>query len=219
MCSITKRVVSCAAILLVLMKRPDLQRLIELQRFLLAFSRIERRAHRLHGETYINETDTEHSYNLAMTAWFLAPQFPELDRDLLIRYALVHDLVEVHAGDTDIFAPDDIIATKHDRETAAAKQLNDDWVDFPDMHDLIERYENRADAEGRFIYALDKIMPIMLIYINNGYSWSVNTITLDKLHAAKADKVALSPEIKPYYDELYDLLLQSPELIAPRAST
>lgn len=198
------------------MKKPDLHRLIELQKLLLAFSQIDRQSHRKHNKGYINETDTEHSYNLAMTAWFLAPHFPELDRDLLIRYALAHDLVEIHAGDTNIFAPDDVIATKRAREMAAAKKLGQDWSDFPDIHGLIERYENRADNEARFIYALDKIMPIMLIYINDGHSWAINTITLEKLHAAKADKVALSPEIKPYYDELYTLLVQSPELIAPQ---
>lgn len=201
---------------LAFMKKPDLHRLIELQKLLLAFSQIDRQSHRKHNKGYINETDTEHSYNLAMTAWFLAPHFPELDRDLLIRYALAHDLVEIHAGDTNIFAPDDVIATKRAREMAAAKKLGQDWSDFPDIHGLIERYENRADNEARFIYALDKIMPIMLIYINDGHSWVINSITLEKLHAAKADKVALSPEIKPYYDELYTLLVQSPELIAPQ---
>jgi putative hydrolases of HD superfamily len=161
----------------------------------------------------VHENDTEHSYNLAVTAWFLAPHFPELDRDLLIRYGLIHDLVEVHAGDTNVYASDDVIATKHARETAAADKLRKDWSDFPEIHDLIERYEERGDAEARFVYALDKIMPIMQIYINEGHTWKIEGITAAKLHAVKADKVTLSPEIKPYYDELYALLLASPELI------
>lgn len=195
------------------MKKPDIHRLLELQRLLLAFSQIDRVLQRKHGEAYVYENDTEHSYNLAMTAWFLAPHFPLLDRDLLIRYGLVHDLVEIHAGDTDIYAPAHIIATKKARETAAADQLQADWADFPNMHDLIERYEERADAEARFVYALDKIMPIMQIYINEGHTWQVEGITAAKLNAVKADKVALSPEVKPYYDELYALLLASPERI------
>lgn len=198
------------------MKRPDLQRLIELQNLLLAFSQIDRGVYRRHGDGYINETDTEHSYNLAMSAWFLAPYFPKLDRDLLIRYSLVHDLVEVHAGDTNVYAPAHIIATKHARETAAAEKLHADWADFPDMHDLIKRYEERTDPEARFVYALDKIMPIMQIYLNDGHTWKVAGITAARLDAVKADKVALSPEIKPYYDELYALLLASPELISPQ---
>lgn len=195
------------------MNKPDIHRLLELQKLLLAFSQVDRVLERKHRGQYIHENDTEHSYNLAMTAWFLAPHFPELNADLLIRYGLVHDLVEVHAGDTDVYAPDHIIATKHAREAAAAQKLREDWADFPDIHDLIERYEERADAEARFVYALDKIMPIMQIYINEGHTWKVGGITAAKLHAVKADKVALSPEIKVYYDELYTLLLASPDLI------
>lgn len=196
------------------MNKPDIHRLLELQKLLLAFSQVDRVLERKHGEQYIHENDTEHSYNLAMTAWFLAPHFPELDANLLIRYGLVHDLVEVHAGDTDVYAPDHIIATKQAREAVAAQKLREDWADFPDIHRLIERYENRADAEARFVYALDKIMPIMQIYINEGHTWKVGGITLGKLDAVKATKVALSPEIKAYYDELYALLLASPELIS-----
>ena len=197
------------------MQKPDIHRILELQQLLLTFSQVDRVLERKHGGNYVHENDTEHSYNLAMTAWFLAPHFPELDRDVLIRYGLVHDLVEVHAGDTDIYAPAHIIATKKSREEEAAQKLRSDWADFPEIHDLIERYEERADAEARFIYALDKIMPMMQIYINEGHTWKVGGITVAKLHAVKADKVVLSPEIKPYYDELYALLLASPELIKP----
>jgi len=197
------------------MEKPNIHRLLELQQLLLTFSQIDRVLERKHGKRFVHETDSEHSYNLAMTAWFLAPHFPELNCDLLIRYGLVHDIVEVHAGDTDIYAPAHIIATKHARETAAAQKLQSDWADFPEIHDLIDRYEKRADAEARFIYALDKIMPILQIYINEGHTWKVGGITVAKLHAVKADKVILSPEIKPYYDELYALLLASPELIKP----
>lgn len=196
------------------MKKPDIGRLIELQKLLLAFSQVDRALERKHGRAYTPENDSEHSYNLAVTAWFLAPHFPELDRDLLIRYSLVHDLVEIHAGDTDIYAPTHILATKHARETAAAEKLREDWADFPEVHDLIGRYEERADTEARFIYALDKIMPIMQIYINEGHTWQLGGITAAKVHATKADKVALSPEIKPYYDELHALLLASPDLIS-----
>lgn len=195
------------------MDKPDIHRLLELQKLLLAFSQVDRVLERKHRGVYQHENDTEHSYNLAVTAWFLAPHFPELDRDLLIRYGLVHDLVEVHAGDTDVYAPAHIIATKKARETAAAEKLRADWADFPEIHDLIERYEERTDPEARFVYALDKIMPIMQIYINEGHTWKVGGITVAKLHGVKADKVALSPEIKPYYDELRTLLLSSPDLI------
>lgn len=195
--------------------RPDIARVIELQRLLQQFANVDRVVHRDHGKRKRYENDTEHSYNLAMTAWYLAPHFSHLNADLLIRYALVHDLVEVHAGDTYIYGTADELASKPARERAAAQQLSRDWADFPDIHELIEQYEKRATPEACFVYALDKIMPMMLIYLGDGYTWRKEGITLERLHAVKKDKVTLSPEIKPYYDELYQLLIDSPDKIRP----
>jgi putative hydrolase of HD superfamily len=148
-----------------------------------------------------------------MTAMYLAPHFPKLDVNLLIKYALVHDLVEVHAGDTYVFATEDVLSTKAEREAAAQQKLAKEWNDFPIMNTLIEQYEMKADKETSFIYALDKLMPVMQIFINEGYTWKQERLTLDKLHKHKKDKVSNSPEILFYYDQLIDLLKANPELI------
>jgi 5'-deoxynucleotidase YfbR-like HD superfamily hydrolase len=193
--------------------KPDLERLLELQRLLAAFSNVERVAMRKHKGTFIAENDTEHSYNLAMTAWFLCQYFPELDKDLVIRYALIHDMVEVHAGDTYIYGTDEEKASKSQREADALKKLQSDWQDFIDMTDTIELYETRPDAESKFVYALDKIMPVMLIYIHDGHTWKEQKVTVDMLYKAKVNKIKLSPEIMPYFNDLHALLLDHPELI------
>lgn len=72
---------------------PALARLLEFQHMLLAFRAIERRLHIPPGLD-VFENDAEHSYALAMNAWFLAPHFPHLDRDKLIRLSLAHDINE-----------------------------------------------------------------------------------------------------------------------------
>ena len=194
-------------------KRPTLTRLLDLQEMLLKFSQIDRVVHRKHAAKMIYETDTEHSYNLAMTAWFLGSHFPELDRDLLIRLSLVHDLVEVHAGDTYVYADPAILATKHEREAKALLQLRQEWADFPDMISHIETYEKRESPEAAFVYALDKIMPMMQIYINKGHTWQQENLTLDRLAKTKHSKVSVSPTILKYYEELYKLLKSRPDLI------
>ena len=193
--------------------RATLQRLLELQQLLLAFSQVDRRTHRKHETGFILENDTEHSYNLAMTAWFLASSFPDLNKDLLIQYALVHDLVEVHAGDTYIYGTADELSSKADREAAALQQLEREWPDFRDMTAAIHAYEQKSTPESRFVYALDKVIPIMLSYIHDGYTWKKEGVTADMLHAAKRDRVLQSPEILPYYDELFQLLISRPDLI------
>ena len=198
--------------ILALMK-PSLERLLELQRLLSAFNQVDRKAHRKHAGNYVYENDTEHSYNLAITAWFLAQHFPELDTTKVIAYSLVHDLVEVHAGDTYIYGTPEELASKVDREAAALKKLEQDWKDFPELTEAIHSYEERSNNESRFVYALDKIMPIMQIYVHDGYSWDANNVTVEMLHKNKVEKVALSPEIEPYFHELHELLLAHPELI------
>lgn len=193
---------------------PDIHRLLEFQKLLLEFSKVERVTHRRHtNSSFIPENDTEHSYNLALTAWFLTEYFPHLDRDKAIRFALIHDLVEIHAGDTFIYGDEAHIATKKAREEAALKQLRKDWPDFPELSEQITEYETHASEEAKFVYALDKIMPIMLIYLNDGYTWKQEGITVARLHKAKKDKVTVSKEIKPYYDQLYELLTKSPHLL------
>jgi putative hydrolase of HD superfamily len=194
------------------MQQPDIPRLLEFQQLLLRFSQIQRHIERKQDDKYIPESDTEHSYNLALTAWYLAAYFPHLSRDTVIRYALVHDLVEIHAGDTHIFAEQAHLESKKSRETAAMQQLTHDWPDFPELIADMRTYETHASEEAKFVYALDKIMPIMQIYISGGYTWQKEGITPEQIHAVKHDKVAVSPEIKPYYDELYELFTQNRHL-------
>ena len=192
---------------------PDITRLLELQKLLAAFNQVERVTHRKHGHEYVKENDTEHSYNLAITAWFLAQSFPDLDLQLLLKYSLVHDLVEVYAGDTYIYGDDADLQSKPQREADALARLENEWDDFDEMILAIKDYENKANAEARFVYALDKVMPIMLIYIHDGYTWKQEDVTAAMLYTAKRDKVALSPEIMPYFESIYNLLLSNPELI------
>jgi putative hydrolases of HD superfamily len=193
------------------MNKPDIHRLLEFQQLLLKFSQIERVVDRKQGEAYISESDTEHSYNLALTAWYVVSYFPSLDGDLVIRLALIHDMVEIHAGDTYVYAPQAHLDTKAEREQAALEQLREEWPDFSDMTSHMTDYETRTTPEAKFVYALDKIMPIMQIYINEGYTWKREQITAERLDAIKRDKVALSPEIVPYYEQLYAILIDHPE--------
>jgi putative hydrolase of HD superfamily len=198
------------------MKQPNIERLLEFQHLLLKFSHIERRLKRKHvDDNFIPENDTEHSYNLALTAWFLASHFPKLDEAKVIKLSLVHDLVEIHAGDTYVYAKAELLASKPAREAAALKQLQAEWQDFSEMTESIKEYEKRDTAEAKFVYALDKVMAVMLIYTNDGFTFREDNITVKMLEEAHRHRVALSPEILPYYDELMNLLLQSPHLISP----
>jgi putative hydrolase of HD superfamily len=193
--------------------KPDISRLIQLQQLLLEFRAIERRLHIPPGLDKF-ENDAEHSYALAMTAWYLAPHFPKLDRDLLLRYALAHDLVEVHAGDTYAYSDNVTLEQKRKRETKAVERLAADWQDWPDMVEAVQAYETRADEESKFIYALDKIIPALMDYMNEGRGWRHNGITFPMFVEEKNKKIPISPDINAYCQELIAILESQQHLFA-----
>lgn len=154
------------------------------------------------------ENDVEHSYSLAMLAWYIldTEQLP-LDRDLVFRYALAHDLVEVYAGDTYLYSEDkELLASKPERERLAAERLLAEFPEVPEMHAAISGYVKKEDDESRFVYALDKMEPFFKCYLDGGRTWKEKGITLEMLYENKKDKVALSSEIKTYFDEFIMLL-------------
>ena len=158
------------------------------------------------------ENDAEHSYALALTAWFLCGYFKELDRDRVLRCALAHDLVEVYAGDTSVFANAEKLSSKPQREAEALQRLAGEWSDFPDLIVCMQEYKARASNEAKFVYALDKIMPIILNYAQQGKGWRKHNITFEQLHDTKKVKVQADPRISQYYDQLCTLFAEQPEL-------
>jgi len=186
--------------------KKSLNNLMEFIRLILAFQKIDREIW-IPGTKH-KENDTEHSYQLALTAWYLAStQNLKLNVNRLVKYALIHDLIEVYAGDTFLYDKNvKYVQSKQKRERAAQIKLAKNFQEFPDLHKTIEKYETKKDREGKFIYALDKILPIINIYLDNGKIWRHHKITLEMLLTNKTEKVALSPEIKIYFNTLVHIL-------------
>lgn len=149
------------------------------------------------------ENDVEHSYQLAMMAWFLSEQFNlSLSKEKLFKYGLAHDLVEVYAGDTPAYAVEGGIntqETKKEREARAFEKIKQEFGYFHDLMETIELYEHLKDDESLFIYELDKILPPLNIYLDDGYGWNKFGITLDEISVEKRRKVT-------HVRELVDLL-------------
>lgn len=192
----------------------SLSQVIRLQELLFDFYNLERTLllPAFPGKEDRNETDAEHSYSLAIVAWYLSQDIPHLDSNKCMRYALVHDLLEVYSGDTFAYDKDaSAHATKADREQKAIARLREEWPDFSDMHEGINEYEARSNAESRFVYALDKLMPMIVNYVSKGKNYRAHGITLNDVKKAKAEKVALSPEVNRLYGDLIRLFEDHPE--------
>ncbi len=126
-----------------------------------------------------HENSAEHSWHLAMMAMLLA-EHANIEVNLLrvLQMLLVHDIVEIDAGDTycyDSAGNDD----KAEREQRAAHRifglLPDDQQG--EMQDLWQEFEARETPEAKFAAALDRLMPILHNYHTQGRSWIEHGIT------------------------------------------
>ena len=191
------------------------KRMLDLQSLLNNFYVIERQIF-LPADTERKETDTEHSYHLAMHAWYMSTLYPSLNQSKLIRYALAHDLVEIYAGDVMALGRTD--AQQHEKEQkeqAALERLTTEWPDFTDMTTMIEDYEKQTDPEAVFVKALDKIMPVILNIQTNGNLWKQLGIRRADIIANKDKSTAGSPEVGELWAMFRNYILEHDELFNP----
>ncbi len=143
---------------------------LELAKMLLAFGRVERVCYHPDGKT--PETDAEHTVMLGVMACAFAKEYePQLDLGKVAQFALVHDLVEVYAGDTMTFKPLTAEEKKEKvlREKEALVRIKGEFDStFPWISETIERYETLEEPEARFVKFLDKILPKLTHISNKG---------------------------------------------------
>jgi putative hydrolase of HD superfamily len=125
------------------------------------------------------ENDAEHSWHLAMMAGLLAEYSPApVDVARVVRMVLIHDLVEIDAGDT--FAYDTAAyADKEARELKAAERI---FGLLPadqaaEVRALWDEFEQAETAESRFANALDRLQPLLLNSQTGGGSWATHRVT------------------------------------------
>ncbi len=179
--------------------KPDAMRTAEFMRLLHAFQSVERIMYAPNLERM--ENDVEHSYLLVMLSWYLAHTLGlALDRRKVLEYALIHDLVEVYAGDTPIFDTDAQVS-KRDREEAAQTRLAKEWPEFTDLHEAIAQYESQSEPEAVFVYEVDKLVPIITNYVQGGHAWKKHNISASWLFENKRDKIHKRKEIRDLLEQ------------------
>jgi putative hydrolase of HD superfamily len=115
------------------------------------------------------ENDAEHSYQLALVAWYIIDREKlNLNINKIVFMAIAHDLVEIYAGDTYIFGIQELKASKKEREEKAIKMIETEFPEFNDLIPFIQEYEERTSEESKFIYALDKLLPNINNVLDNG---------------------------------------------------
>ena len=156
------------------------------------------------------ENSAEHSWQLALLALVLAEHAPTgLDGTRVLRMLLVHDLVEVDAGDTFVYDRE-AQAGKLERERVAADRLfgllPDDQA--RDLRDLWEEFEARESQEARFAAAVDRLAPLLLNFVNAGGTWREHQVPAARVRAVTAQVGEGVPGLQEFVRSLLQAALE-----------
>ena len=150
------------------------------------------------------ENDAEHAWHMAMMIYLLKEYSnKEIDVAKAMMMALVHDIVEIDAGDT--YAYDSKgLETQKEREQRAAERifgiLPDDQRD--ELRALFEEFESGESPEARFAKAMDNFQPLLLNHSNGGADWREHKVTKSKVVGRQQTSSLGSEEIWNYTEEL-----------------
>ena len=153
-----------------------------------------------------NETDAEHSWHLAVMALLLAEHTDvAVDPIRALKMVLIHDLVEIDAGDTYCYDQQGL-QDKAEREDKAAERLfgmlpPDQAAEFTA---LWQEFEARVTPEARFADALDRLQPLLLQYHTRGRSWQEHGITSDKVVERNRRTREISQDLAELVDEIIE---------------
>lgn len=147
---------------------------------------VVRRSLLVDGSRY--ENTAEHSWHLAMAVMILAPQATnDIDVVRAMEILLVHDLVEIDAGDVYVYDQ----AARRDkkrREQQAAERifnlLPDEQADY--VAGLWDEYETRETPTAKFAYAIDRLQPLLLNSGSGGVAWKQNGIAHSQAHGVNS---------------------------------
>lgn len=127
------------------------------------------------------ENTAEHSWHLAMTVLVLEKMSPvKLDINKAVKMALLHDVVEIDAGDVIIYGDQ---SSKKDKEALARDRIFGLLPESlaTEFKAIWDEFEAGESPEAKYVSAIDRFLPLYSNYLNGGYSW--------KNHGVKADKV------------------------------
>ena len=148
-----------------------------------------------------NENDAEHAWHIAIMAYILREYSNDsIDIAKVMLMCLIHDIVEIEAGDTYAYDEENK-KTQAAREEAAKNHLfgmlPDDQA--KELISLFEEFEEYETAESKFAHAMDNLQPLMLNNSNGGSDWREHGVSASQVHG-RQDKTALGSR------ELFELV-------------
>ena len=162
------------------------------------------------------ENDAEHSWALCLFVMTLAEHSnTPIDVLRVMKMLLIHDIVEIDAGDT--FAYDTArLVDQHEREAAAATRLfgllpDDQAAEFRALWD---EFEDRQTADARFAHAIDRCQAMLLNCLSKGVTWSRHNVRLDQIRGRNAPIGEGSAALWTHMSHLLDEAVQAGHVTA-----
>jgi len=156
------------------------------------------------------ENDAEHTWQLALMAMVLSDYSGEpVDLHRVIKMLLIHDIVEIDAGDT--FAYDSAAARDQaERELRAADRI---FAILPqeqaaEFRALWDEFEAKATAESRFANAMDRLQPLLHNFFTDGGTWRANAVTAADVRRRMAPIAKASPELGDLAERLIVIAIE-----------
>ena len=123
-----------------------------------------------------NENDAEHAWHMAIMAYLLREYANEpVDIGKVMLMCLIHDIVEIEAGDTYAY-DEEAKKTQKAREEAAKEKI------FSLLVSLFDEFERFESAESRFAHAMDNLQPLLLNNSNGGDDWIEHGVGAEQVY-------------------------------------
>lgn len=135
-----------------------------------------------------NENDAEHAWHMAIMAYLLREYANEkIDITRVMLMCLIHDIVEIEAGDTYAYDTENL-KTQKAREDAAKEKL---YSMLPEdqkqeLIALFDEFEAGETAESKYAHAMDNLQPLILNSSNDGGDWKEHGVTAEQVYGRQS---------------------------------
>ena len=151
-----------------------------------------------------NENDAEHAWHMAIMAYLLREYSNEpVDAAKVMLMCLIHDIVEIDAGDTYAY-DEEGLKTQKAREDAAKERifslLPDDQK--KELSSLFDEFESSETPEAKFAHAIDNLQPLILNNSNDGSDWKEHGVSASQIYGRQKKTAEGSEKLCEVTDQI-----------------